>query len=58
MDKRSLIAIVLSLIILIGYQELIGYLYPTPPPRQAPTVPSEQVVSSPVPPPRGWTIGG
>lgn len=51
MDKRSLLAIVLSLIILIGYQELVGYLYPPPPPRQAPAVPSEQVVSSPTPPP-------
>ena len=30
MDKRSLLAIVLSLVILIGYQELITYLYPPP----------------------------
>ena len=36
MDKRSLLAIVLSLIILIGYQELISYLYPPQPaPEQA-----------------------
>lgn len=50
MDKRSLLAIVLSLVILIGYQELINYLYP-PPPRQAPehAAPSEQR-TSPVPP--------
>ena len=48
MDKRSLLAIVLSLIILIGYQELIGYLYPPPPP-QEPPVPSERAVSSPTP---------
>lgn len=33
MDKRSLLAIVLSLIILIGYQEVITYFYP-PPARQ------------------------
>ncbi len=33
MDKRSLLAIVLSLVILIGYQEVITYLYP-PPPRE------------------------
>lgn len=39
MDKRSLLAIVLSLVILIGYQELISYLYPPPPP-QEPPVPS------------------
>lgn len=49
MDKRSLLAIVLSLIILIGYQELIGYLYPPPPP-QEPSVPSERTVSSPTSP--------
>ena len=54
MDKRSLLAIVLSLVILIGYQELINYLYP-PPPRQAPehAAPSEQFaeqLASPVPP--------
>ena len=31
MDKRTLLAIALSLLILVGYQELISYLYPPPP---------------------------
>ncbi len=46
MDKRSLIAIVLSLVILIGYQELISYLYPPPPPQEPPVL-SERLGSSP-----------
>jgi YidC/Oxa1 family membrane protein insertase len=48
MDKRSLLAIVLCLIILIAYQELISYLYPPLPPQESP-VPSERIVSSPAP---------
>jgi YidC/Oxa1 family membrane protein insertase len=31
MDKRSLLAIALSILILVGYQELISFLYPPPP---------------------------
>lgn len=31
MDKRSLLAIALSILILVGYQELISILYPPPP---------------------------
>src|SRR5262245_48869788 len=30
MDKRSLLAIVLSVLILIAYQELVSYFYPPP----------------------------
>jgi YidC/Oxa1 family membrane protein insertase len=38
MDKRSLLAIVLCLLILIVYQEMISYFYP-PPQRSVPTEP-------------------
>jgi YidC/Oxa1 family membrane protein insertase len=50
MDKRSLLAIVLCLVILIAYQELISYLYP-PPKRVAPTEvpPPVTPFDSPVP---------
>ena len=50
MDKRSLLAIVLCLVILIAYQELISYLYP-PPKRVAPTETSPPFAppDSPVP---------
>lgn len=36
MDKRTLLAIALSILILVGYQELISFLYPPPqqPPQQ------------------------
>jgi len=52
MDKRSLLAIVLSLVILIGYQEVITYLYPSPPPDQTRQLdqiaqPGSQQTSSP-----------
>src|SRR6266540_2684419 len=40
MDKRSLLAIALSLLILIVYQELIANLYP-PVKKPAPTQPAE-----------------
>jgi YidC/Oxa1 family membrane protein insertase len=33
MDKKSLLAIVLSILILIVYQELVSYWYPAPPPK-------------------------
>ncbi len=46
MDKRSLLAIVLSFLILIVYQELIAYLYP-PSKKPVPTQPAEP--SAPVP---------
>lgn len=47
MDKRSLLAIALSILILVGYQELISLLYP--PPQQPPQ--QQQVESHPPPPP-------
>ena len=52
MDKRSLLAIVLSLVILIGYQEVITYLYPPPPrqPDQTAQSGSPQALSPTVPP--------
>ena len=31
MDKRTLLAIALSLLILVGYQEMLSYFYPPPP---------------------------
>jgi YidC/Oxa1 family membrane protein insertase len=43
MDKKSLLAIALSILILVGYQELVSYLYPPPPPTQ-------QSAQSPMPP--------
>lgn len=49
MEKRSLIAIVLSLLILIAYQEIISYLYP-PAQKEAPT-PREEFFAPPLPSP-------
>jgi YidC/Oxa1 family membrane protein insertase len=43
MDKRSLLAIVLCLLILIVYQEIISYLYP-PPKRPVPTESARPVI--------------
>ena len=40
MDTRSLLAIVLSILILIASQEILSYLYP-PPPKNVPTQPTE-----------------
>ncbi len=44
MDKKSLLAIILSILILVMYQELVSYLYPPPPPvhqsTQSPTQPT------------------
>ena len=37
MDNKSLLAIVLCILILIGYQSLISYLYPPPDPLQPQT---------------------
>ena len=37
MDNKSLLAIVLCIVILIGYQSLISYLYPPPDPLQPQT---------------------
>lgn len=50
MDKRSLLAIVLSFLILIGYQEIVSYFYP-PAKKTAPTEPTEPAAPSvsPVP---------
>ena len=49
MDKKSLLAIALSILILVGYQELVSYLYPPPPPRQqsvqSPTEPAPAVTA-------------
>ncbi len=39
MDNKSLLAIVLCILILIGYQSLISYLYPPPDPLQPQTQP-------------------
>jgi YidC/Oxa1 family membrane protein insertase len=47
MDKRTLLAIALSILILVGYQELISLLYP--PPQQTPQ--QQQVESQPPPSP-------
>ena len=46
MDKRSLLAIVLSFLILIVYQELIAYLYP-PIKKPVPTQPAEPSAPAP-----------
>lgn len=54
MDKRSLLAIVLSILILIAYQELISYLYPPsrkavpPPPAELPS-PTAPLTPQPLP---------
>src|SRR5215510_4761903 len=49
MDKKSLLAIVLSILILVVYQELVSYLYPLPPPAQqstrSPTQPTPAVTT-------------
>src|SRR5258708_6970024 len=49
MDKKSLLAIVLSILILVVYQELVSYLYPPPPPTQqstqSPTQPTPAVTA-------------
>src|SRR5712692_3369164 len=42
MDKRSLLAIVLSVIILIAYQGILSYLYP-PTQKTVPTQPAEPI---------------
>jgi YidC/Oxa1 family membrane protein insertase len=44
MDKRTLLAIALSILILVGYQELISFLYPSPQ-----KTPQQQQVESPSP---------
>jgi YidC/Oxa1 family membrane protein insertase len=46
MDKRSLLAIVLSFLILIVYQELIAYLYP-PIKKPVPTQPAKPFAPAP-----------
>ena len=33
MDKRALIGIALSILVLVVYQQLVNYYYPTPVPR-------------------------
>lgn len=48
MDKKSLLAIVLSIFILVAYQEFISYLYP-PPPQQTQQQPSQQETQSTAP---------
>ncbi|MGH7965932.1 MAG: hypothetical protein ACRERD_29630, partial [Candidatus Binatia bacterium] len=50
MDKRSLLAIVLSFLILIGYQEIVSYFYP-PVKKTAPTQPIQPPAApvSPIP---------
>ncbi len=47
MEKRSLIAIVLSLLVLIAYQEIVSYLYP-PVKKDMPTYP-EELTTPPLP---------
>lgn len=55
MEKQSLIAVLLSLVVLIGYQYLITHLYPPPPPNALPSsetqtaAPAEEKLPSPVP---------
>ena len=55
MEKQSLIAVLLSLVVLIGYQYLIAHLYPPPPPNALPssetrtTAPVEEKLPPPVP---------
>ncbi|MBI3795769.1 MAG: membrane protein insertase YidC [Deltaproteobacteria bacterium] len=51
MDTRSLIAIVLSILILIVSQEILSYLYP-PPPRNVPTQSTESPLPAVTPAPR------
>lgn len=47
MDKRSLLAIALSIFILVAYQEFITYLYPPPPQRtQQPSAQTSQAEST------------
>lgn len=40
MDKKSLLAIALSILILVAYQEFISYFYPPPPPPAVPSSPA------------------
>ena len=46
MEKQSLIAVLLSLVVLIGYQYFISHFYPSPPPNTLP--PSETQTTTPV----------
>lgn len=48
MDKKSLLAIVLSIFILVAYQEFISYLYP-PPPQQTQQQPAQPETQSTTP---------
>src|SRR5262249_52895843 len=48
MDKKSLLAIILSILILVVYQELVSYLYPPPPPVQhSAQSPAQPAVTTP-----------
>src|SRR5215813_9245614 len=56
MDKKSLLAIVLSIFILVVYQELVSYLYP--PPQHAPQAPQPLTQSAPTVSPQSVTGEG
>jgi YidC/Oxa1 family membrane protein insertase len=49
MDKRTLLAVILSVLILITYQELISFLYPPPPPKPVPSQPLKSAEPVPTP---------
>ncbi len=55
MDKKSLLAIILSILILVMYQELISYLYPPPPQLPQQSQPSPQPAPAIVTPPSAGT---
>ena len=55
MEKQSLIAVLLSLVVLIGYQYFIAHFYPSPPPNALPlepqtTAPAEEKLPLPLQP--------
>ena len=51
MEKRALIAVVLSLLILVVYQEWVGRQYPPPPPSQKDEKKTENI-TAPLPKPQ------
>lgn len=57
MEKRAFIAVALSLLILVLYQEWVSRYYGTPPPAQNPTKEAEKPVTSPPAPPPPAAVG-
>ena len=56
MDKRALIGIALSVLVLVGYQEFISRYYGPPPASQAPVDDQKESASKSVTPPQSASI--